>query len=38
MDNTNLQTAIARFESWQRAMIETDRNRETFAGVYHAPK
>jgi len=38
MDSTKLQTTIARFESWQRAMIAADRNRETFAGVYHAPK
>jgi len=37
MDNAKLQTAIARFESWQRAMTAANRDRETLAPVYRGP-
>jgi len=35
MDNTNLQTAIARFEGWQRALDAADRDRWTLRPVYN---
>ncbi len=36
--DVQLQTAIARFESWQRAMVYADRDRDSLQGVYHGQR